>query len=102
MREPYQRSHDNVGHVHWQVSVFHSLDHHGIYQQREHMAFGDPTDPWNVACSRYTLDTYVKPFASPGKHQYLSEYMDITGLLSSISFYVDKEKIQSKHSLYFE
>eukprot|EP00978_Attheya_sp_CCMP212_P006824 scaffold15918_cov57-Attheya_sp.AAC.1 len=76
----------------WQVSVFHSLDHSGIYQQREHMAFGDPTDPWNVACSRYTLDTYVDPFASPGKNEYLSEYMDIAGLpgwdrlVSSISF----------------
>jgi hypothetical protein len=76
----------------WQVSVFHSLDHCAIYNQREHMAFGDPTDPWNVAASRYTLDTYVKPFAAPGEREHLSEYMDIVGLpnwdqlVSSISF----------------
>ena len=76
----------------WQVSAFHSLDHIGIYDQREYMAFGDPTDPWNVACSRYTLDTYGDPFASPGKHEHLSEYIDIVGLpgwerlVSSVSY----------------
>jgi hypothetical protein len=76
----------------WQVSVFHSLDHLAIYQQREHMAFGNPKDAWNVAVSRYTLDTYVDPFASPGKGEALHSHVDITGLpnwdriVSSISF----------------
>jgi len=76
----------------WQVSVFHSLDHFAIFQQREYMAFGNPKDPWNVAASRYTLETYVDPFASPNKGEYLHHHLDIVGLpnwdriVSSISF----------------
>lgn len=76
----------------WQVSILHSMDHYMIYQQREYMAFGDPTDPWNVAVSNFVLDTYVKPFLIPGQKEELANHVDITGLpnwdwmCNSISF----------------
>lgn len=76
----------------WQVSVLHSMDHYMIYQQREYMAFGDPTDPWNVAVSNFALDTYVLPFFAPGEKEELVNNVDITGLTNwdwicnSISF----------------
>ena len=76
----------------WQVSVMHSSDHFHIWVQHEYMAFGDPNDPWNCAVSKYVLDTYARPFMSPGQKEELSNHVDIIGfpnweiMCSSISF----------------